>query len=284
MDIWEANSISTAYTPHPCSTVGQTRCDGIECGDGSDRYNGVCDKDGCDFNSYRLGDQSFYGPGKTVNTNSKITVVTQFITADNTATGALTEIRRLYVQNGVVIQNSKTNVPGITQTDSISTNFCTQQKTVFGDTNSFQSKGGLSGMAGSLDRGMALVMSIWDDHAVNMLWLDSTYPTDANPSSPGVARGSCATTSGVPATVEAESPDAQVVFSNIRFGDIGSTYGTTTGNPTTSSPGTTPTQPSGGSGNLAKWSQCGGIGWTGSGTCVSGSTCQKINDYYFQCL
>ena len=30
-------------------------------------------------------------------------------------------------------------------------------------------------MSDSLGRGMVLVMSLWDDSAVNMLWLDSTY-------------------------------------------------------------------------------------------------------------
>ncbi|KZV90902.1 hypothetical protein EXIGLDRAFT_719843 [Exidia glandulosa HHB12029] len=32
------------------------------------------------------------------------------------------------------------------------------------------------------------------------------------------------------------------------------------------------------------WGQCGGIGWTGPTTCVSGSSCVKQNDYYSQCL
>ncbi|THH19988.1 hypothetical protein EW146_g1281 [Bondarzewia mesenterica] len=32
------------------------------------------------------------------------------------------------------------------------------------------------------------------------------------------------------------------------------------------------------------WGQCGGIGWSGSTTCVSGSTCVYSNDYYSQCL
>ncbi|KAG9051771.1 Manganese dependent endoglucanase Eg5A [Serendipita sp. 407] len=32
------------------------------------------------------------------------------------------------------------------------------------------------------------------------------------------------------------------------------------------------------------WGQCGGINWTGSTTCVSGSTCTKLNDWYYQCL
>nr|AGG68961.1 XynC [Humicola insolens] len=32
------------------------------------------------------------------------------------------------------------------------------------------------------------------------------------------------------------------------------------------------------------WGQCGGIGWNGPTTCVSGATCTKINDWYHQCL
>ncbi|KAG9250969.1 family F xylanase [Emericellopsis atlantica] len=35
-------------------------------------------------------------------------------------------------------------------------------------------------------------------------------------------------------------------------------------------------------GNL--WDQCGGIGWSGSKTCVSGATCQYVNDWYSQCV
>jgi len=32
------------------------------------------------------------------------------------------------------------------------------------------------------------------------------------------------------------------------------------------------------------WSQCGGIGWTGTTTCVSGYYCSALNPYYSQCL
>ncbi|KAJ8515181.1 hypothetical protein ONZ45_g7377 [Pleurotus djamor] len=32
------------------------------------------------------------------------------------------------------------------------------------------------------------------------------------------------------------------------------------------------------------WGQCGGIGWTGPTTCVSGATCTYSNDWYSQCL
>lgn len=32
------------------------------------------------------------------------------------------------------------------------------------------------------------------------------------------------------------------------------------------------------------YGQCGGIGWNGATTCVSGATCTELNSYYFQCL
>ncbi|KZP29050.1 glycoside hydrolase family 7 protein [Athelia psychrophila] len=222
MDIWEANSISAAFTPHPCTVTGQTECTGDACGV-TDRYGSACDPDGCDFNSYRQGDTSFYGPGLTVDTTKPFTIVTQFLTSDNTSTGTLSEIRRLYVQNGVVIQNSQSTVAGVTG-NSISTAYCDAQKTAFGDTNDFDTKGGLEAMGKSLGRGAVLVLSVWDDYAVNMLWLDSDYPTTGDASAPGVARGTCATTSGVPADVEKSAASASVTYSNIKIGSIGSTY------------------------------------------------------------
>ena len=116
MDIWESNSVATAYTPHTCDTVGNVRCEGTPCGDNAsgERYDGLCDKDGCDFNSWRLGDQTFFGPGSNfaVNSEKPMTVVTQFITSDGTDNGDLVEIRRLYVQDGKVIDNSFVALPG----------------------------------------------------------------------------------------------------------------------------------------------------------------------------
>ncbi|RDW60990.1 hypothetical protein BP6252_12373 [Coleophoma cylindrospora] len=41
---------------------------------------------------------------------------------------------------------------------------------------------------------------------------------------------------------------------------------------------------SSGSGTIAKYYQCGGTGWTGSGSCVSGTTCTVMNSYYSQCV
>lgn len=226
MDIWEANSISTAFTPHPCDTPEQTMCEGDDCGGtySDTRYAGTCDPDGCDFNSFRMDNETFYGPGMTVDSGSKITVVTQFITDDGTDSGTLSEIRRIYVQNGKVIANSASEVSGVTG-NSITTEFCSAQKAAFGDTDDFAKHGGMARMGEGLDQGMVLVMSLWDDHYAHMLWLDGeAYPTDANPSDPGVARGTCATTSGNPSDVEAEFASAKVTYSNIKVGPIGSTY------------------------------------------------------------
>ena len=230
MDIWESNSISTAYTPHVCKSSavqGQTRCEGADCGDNASgqRHTGWCDKDGCDFNSYRLGDRGFFGPSSnfTLNTNSQFTVVTQFITSDGTDNGDLFAIRRLWVQNGKVILNSNITVGGM-PFDSITDDFCNAQKKEFGSPNDYEDRGGNKVMGEALDRGMVLVMSLWDDHAANMLWLDSDYPPDKLPSTPGVARGTCPTTSGVPAQVERQYPNAYVAYSNIKYGELGSTY------------------------------------------------------------
>jgi cellulose 1,4-beta-cellobiosidase len=225
MDIWESNSVASAVTPHVCTVNKQTRCEGTQCGDmPNNRYGGVCDKDGCDFNSWRMGNKTFFGPNMIVDTTKPFTVVTQFITADGTDRGQLNEIKRIYVQNGRVIQNSETNFSGLPQTNSVTDTFCNNQKKLFGDRNDFEAKGGLHSMGQALSRGMVLVLSLWDDHDVHMLWLDSDYPTTASPSTPGIARGPCATSSGVPTDVENNYPNAHVIYSNIKYGAIGSTF------------------------------------------------------------
>jgi cellulose 1,4-beta-cellobiosidase len=111
LDIWEANSNAAAYTAHPCKGTGLIRCDGIDCGD---HDVGVCDKDGCDFNSWRMGNQTFLKAGGAfIDTKKKFTVVTQFITSDGTSSGDLSEIKRFYMQNGKVYGNSKSTIPGV---------------------------------------------------------------------------------------------------------------------------------------------------------------------------
>ncbi|KAL2751989.1 glycoside hydrolase family 7 protein [Sodiomyces alcalophilus JCM 7366] len=222
MDMWEANNAATSYTPHPCSDNAYHSCVDPDCGGtfADDRYGGSCDADGCDFNPYRQGNPDFYGPGAgfTIDSSQPITVVTQF----HAEGGALSEITRYYIQGGEVIQNSESTIEG-TSGNSLNDEFCTAQKTAFDEEqNQFMDFGGMAGMGGALDAGMVLALSIWSDAYANMLWLDSTYPVDE--SGPGTERGPCSPDNRTPTELASSHPDATVVFSDIRFGPIGSTY------------------------------------------------------------
>jgi len=229
LDIWEANSRSMAYTSHPCTmeTPGQLRCEGTACGDGEEeRYDGVCDKDGCDLNPFRLNNRTFYGrgPSYTIDSTKPITVVTQFLTADGTDTGTLSEIRRFYVQEGRTVHSPTVTIPGADAADSITDDFCRDSKGFFVDLNDHEAKGGLAKMGQSLDRGHVLALSLWDDVEVGMMWLDSAYPPGRNATDPGVQRGDCPggeTSSS--SYLRQNQPNAWVSFANIAIGEIGST-------------------------------------------------------------
>jgi len=240
IDIWEANKISSAYTMHACSEGVQQRCSGTDCGDnGADRFKGLCDKNGCDIQSYRLGNKNFFGPGSNfqVDSTQPITVTTQFITNDGTDQGKLTEVKQFYTQNGKTIEHPSYTVNG-NQHKTITDDYCADWVAETQDGTNFLDKGGLGKIEEAIDAGVVLVMSLWDDHYANMLWLDSTYPVDS--SDPGAARGPCATSSGVPADVESQQADAHVIFSDIKVGPIGSTVPGPTPGPT---PSPTPSPP-----------------------------------------
>lgn len=101
--------------------------------------------------------------------------------------------------------------------------------------------------------------------------------------------------SNIPA-VQAADKVAAYVLANAGIGKLGSSSSTTKPTVTTS-----PAQPvatttttkaaaaattkpaSSGSGSVAIYGQCGGIGWSG-GKCVSGTVCKFSNDWYSQCL
>jgi len=227
-------AFATAYTPHPCTpamdSTPQKRCEGIDCGDNhkGERYQGVCDKDGCDINPFRMGNQTFYGRGPqfAVNTLRPMTQVTQFLTTDGTDNGDLHEIRRFYVQDGRIIHSPPSTIlPQNKNSDSITDEFCEAKKDLFGDVDDFQAKGGNPQMGKSLDRGQVLAISLWDDVEVNMLWLDSAYPLDKPITAPGVKRGNCpGGESSTPTYVRNNYPDAYVLFANAAIGEIGSTY------------------------------------------------------------
>ena len=73
----ESNSHSFALTPHPCENNEYHVCETDTCGGtySEDRFAGLCDANGCDYNPYRMGNTDFYGAGKVVDTTKKFTYV-----------------------------------------------------------------------------------------------------------------------------------------------------------------------------------------------------------------
>merc|ERR1719164_71669 len=105
--------------------------------------------------------------------------------------------------------------------NTITYEFCADWVAETKDGTNYLEKGGLGAVDTAFEQGVVLVMSLWDDHYANMLWLDSTYPVGST--DPGTMRGNCPATSGDPKDVEADQAKAHVKFSDIKFGPIGST-------------------------------------------------------------
>jgi cellulase len=202
MDIWEANARATAYTPHPCRAEKIRTCSNeTDCG----QPEGYCDKWGCSYNTYSQGQHEFYGTGvgNKINTLLPFTVITQFHASPDT--GALDWIARLYIQNGTLVHNTATTVAD-QSVDSVNNAYCEATATWT------QQRGGLEVMGQALARGMVLIFSLWADDGGFMTWLDSG------------SSGPCNATEGDPREIVKHTPDASVTFSNIRWGEIGSTF------------------------------------------------------------
>merc|ERR1712187_906661 len=119
--------------------------------------------------------------------------------------------------------------------NSITTEFCQDWVDTTKDGTNFIQKGGFDAVDKALEQGVVLVMSLWDDHFANMLWLDSIYPTDST--DPTNYRGSCSTSSGVPKDIETKDAKSHVIFSKIRSGKIGTTTSGSTPPPAGDCPG-----------------------------------------------
>ena len=199
LDIWEANKRATQLAPHSCNKTGLYQCTGAECG-----KDGVCDKNGCGQNPYISGHKDFYGPKLKVDTNRPFTVVTQFPATNGTLTG----MRRLYIQDGVIIEN--VGGDAATPNPFVDDGFCNKA-----GAKGFMRLGAMKGMGESMSRGMVLAMSIWLDEGGFMKWLD------------GGNAGPCNATEGDPKVIQQVEPRPAVVFSQIKWGEIGSTYNAT---------------------------------------------------------
>lgn len=216
VNVFEGNSVSNTLAAHSCDSSTSAICSGDGC-----LSKSPCDAVGCDLNPYRMGNTSFFGPGKVVDTNKLFTVVTQFLTTDRTNSGTLKQVKRFYIQNGVKISTPDSSITGTTG-NSLTSSFCAAQKSSFSEADSFSKHGGLEAIGKALAKGMVLAMSLNDGGDDGLEWLDGTFPATATPTADGVKRGPCEK-QGSPASLQTVSPRPVVSFGKIRVGDLGST-------------------------------------------------------------
>ncbi|KDQ27452.1 glycoside hydrolase family 7 protein [Pleurotus ostreatus PC15] len=247
------NFEATAYTPHVCRDPGLYCCSGNDCGDGNNRYGGVCDKDGCDLNSYCMDGKNFLGRGKTVATTKKVTVVLQFITDNNTP---IVEICRIYVQNGCPIEKmGDAMANGMVLIMSLWSDHAAHMLWLDSDypLDKSPSEPGVSRGACAPSTGNP------DDVVSNNANASVTFSN--------IKYGAIGSTYGgsTPPVSPSGSSSAPPVTS-------------------TSTSTSVPTGPTPPAGTVPKWGQCGGINYSGPTTCVAGSTCTYSNAWYSQCL
>merc|ERR1711939_904199 len=173
-----------AFTMHPSLKEGVHYCHGDEeCGtpDG-DRFRAVSDRNGCDVNPNRFNHTDFYGRGSgfKIDTTKPFTVVTQFHDEDEELS-----VTQHYIQGGKKIEHP----------------------------DYLGKKGGMKSVRGALDRGVTLVLSMWDDIDVHMNWLDSVMDGD-DVSKPGKYRGPCDPTLGDPERHREKHPKSHISYYN----------------------------------------------------------------------
>ncbi|KAM7189967.1 Exoglucanase 1 [Rhypophila sp. PSN 637] len=217
--VWNSNAHSFSMSSHICPRDDYQVCVGKDCDawwiQPGERYNARCDFWGCGYNPYRLGATDFYGKGKKVDTSRKFTVVTQF---------GDTKVTQFFIQNGTRIDMPDPTLEGLPEHNGLTPEFCAKSSALFDEPDRFGLNGGWQTHLKMLSRPMVLSLSISDDHSYHNLWLDSTYPIDETDHPvPGTVRGDCPMDDNDPRVVESMNPKAKVVWSNIRFGPIGST-------------------------------------------------------------
>merc|ERR1711953_1055244 len=141
-----------------------------------------------------------------------MTVTTRWIVEN----GELVEIGRIYYQEGKEIPQTMVEIDG-SVFNTITDATCGKMRDYWANKQAtFLDKGGMKSMGDSMARGHVLVMSLWHDDHVQMKWLDAELGED-----PGRTRGSCSGDQ-----IDFDSPEAHnayVTFSNIRYGELGTT-------------------------------------------------------------
>ncbi|KAM7208219.1 Exoglucanase 1 [Naviculisporaceae sp. PSN 640] len=223
MAVWNSNAHSYQVSSHLCPKNEYTVCKDKSCdyyipySDDEDRLE-RCDKWGCSYNPFQMGNRDFYGKGKTVDTSKKFTVVTRF---------EEDQVVQFFVQDGKKIETPKPKWDELKDVkNGISQETCSKKTDVFMERDFWNFNNGWKTHLELMKTPMVLVMSIDDDDWGWNLFLDSVWPPEkeGDMEEPGALRGDCLPwENNDPRYVRAYSPFSTVVWSNIRFGPIGST-------------------------------------------------------------
>ncbi|KXX81013.1 Exoglucanase 1 [Madurella mycetomatis] len=220
LNVWTSNAHSFALSTHICPEYYVDQgfpfiCDGSECLPPNDRGEMRCDRWGCSYNPYRMGNREFYGKGKRVDTARKFTVVTRFTE---------TNITQFFIQDGQKIDVPVPVWDGLPKEAGLSADMCGKQLEVFIERDAFGMNGGWDqNLQQLLTQPMVLSTSINVDHYAWNIWLDSTFPLEAK-GELGFERGDCIPyENNDPFVVQNSYGNATVTWSNIRFGPIGTT-------------------------------------------------------------
>ncbi|KAK4044106.1 glycoside hydrolase [Parachaetomium inaequale] len=160
--VWNSNAHSFEMSSHVCppDRAGPTVCGYEECDNygpygGQNHWRGQCDRWGCSYNPYRMGNTAFYGKGKTVDTGRKFTVVTQW---------SETKVTQFFIQDGQKIELPAPVVEGLPKEAGLSADMCSKQRAVFGELDTMAQNGGWETHNRQLlSQPMVLVMSIGAD-------------------------------------------------------------------------------------------------------------------------
>ncbi|KAK4177407.1 family 7 putative glycoside hydrolase [Triangularia setosa] len=216
--VWNSNAHSYSMSSHICEHDDYDLCNGPYCKPGfvdPEVRPGPpeCVTFGCEHNPYRMGAKEFYGKGKLIDTTKNFTVVTRW-----------EEDRQyqFFIQDGKKIDVPLPNLEGLPKTNGLGEDMCAVQAEVFSERNSWIERGGWeTHQRQVLNRPMVLVTSIdANDFWAWNIWLDSRLGDEGIV---GAERGPCPQEGNEPLTVQVSNPQAKVVWSNIRFGPIGST-------------------------------------------------------------
>lgn len=250
MDLFEANTQAQQYTTHACVDACGSYTEDVPQCKGNGSPSTVCDQSGCGLNPFRYGEGTSYynennnwnwhgfGSGHAIDSNKPFTVVTQFHD---------TNISRFYVQSGnrVDLPTLYVTPPtdgshyGAFESPAIREDFCVD---IYDRWTGGSATKPLAQMFNNMENGMVLAMSAWYDQETyvngqpvqgetqtGMSWLDGVnywgeHYTKAGP---------CTETT-------TDAGNHYATFSDIRFGDIGTTLAPL---PPTPPPAPTPPAP-----------------------------------------